>query len=411
MVDAPTNTKQTLESSEGCTEKLPDVQPVFGTVNLLTEYQSNQQQTHACHAGQIPELLGPFQVPEAPPHGQEHANAQDHRQKLLLDFSGGNGGQGRHAHGAEEKGQGLHLKRRTADAEIENKQHPFRHRQARKAPENLRGVACPAEQESHHAAKLKDGQNQEIGHAAGRGGRRGPQLRKPRLLPGGNGQQVHVNAADGDGILRFQGADADPLAVDIHPVLGGGVGHGPTAVIVAGKYAVVPGDCGKIHHHIAALAAAHHVFPVSQRQLLVSGQTQPCPDFRLPPEGQQRLGAAQQQQKGKHRRRHPQKTDKHIIGLRVRLGEPIEERIHFVPSCGLFFRKGAQQRNFLLIPRQFVGRFQNHGLTLELRVGNDLPEGLRAQAPLADLLVPVLMGPPWDSWNRSGGGHRAGPGR
>ena len=79
----------------------------------------------ACTGGQIPHFFGPFQIPQGPADDQEGGKAQGQGGQLLQGFSRLYGGNGSHAHGAQEEGQGLQLKGAPADHRIEGKQQPL----------------------------------------------------------------------------------------------------------------------------------------------------------------------------------------------------------------------------------------------------------------------------------------------
>jgi hypothetical protein len=81
----------------------------------------------------------------------------------------------------------------------------------------------------------------------------------------GDGLQIHVNAADIDGVLRTDGTNRNSFSIDQNPCFGIGIRHRPAAIVIAGDNRMVPGNCGKINNNVVALASADGIFAVRWR--------------------------------------------------------------------------------------------------------------------------------------------------
>ena len=163
-----------------------NVNPAFGTVVLCAEGQGQQQKAQSCRHGQIPHPLGPLQIPQGPAHQQIHQNAKNQGKQLLDGGSGGNSGNGCHAQGTKEKGDGLHFKGAAANEQIEEIQPPFHHHDACKAGHHQRRIGHGiVEGKSKQRQQLESTQKQQIQRpgngAGGFGAQPGLQL---GLLPG-----------------------------------------------------------------------------------------------------------------------------------------------------------------------------------------------------------------------------------
>ena len=287
-----------------------DDQPVFRTVILRTEHQRHQQKAHTCRHGKVPDHLRPLQIPQRPAQNQEGNNSQNHGTELLHCFIRPDGGDGCHTHGTQEEGDGLHLEGFPVDHTIEYVKNPLAEHDAAKPLQNVGKVRLlPPEQVAEQNHALYNCQQHQIGHAVPAAGGLGAKLRLAHLLPGGNGLKLHFHAANGDPVPGFQGTDLNGAVIDEGSRFGAHIQQRPAAVVIAGQHRVVPGNRGKIDGHVTAFAPADDVLPVGNGDLGAVGQIQPCPDFRLPPEGQQRVDAPKQQQKHQHRHRIAQKSD------------------------------------------------------------------------------------------------------
>ena len=74
--------------------------PVFGAVDLLTEYQCGDQHADTGRSRQVADLFGSFQIPKRPAYHQENTDAQSHGYNLLDSLSRHNGTYCRNAHRA-----------------------------------------------------------------------------------------------------------------------------------------------------------------------------------------------------------------------------------------------------------------------------------------------------------------------
>ena len=181
---------------------------------------------------------------------------------------------------------------------------------------------------NHHA--LQNRQQQKIRNAVPATGSLGPQLSLPLFLPLGNGLQGHFHTADGDPVLFFNGADMYLFPIDEHAILGAGIRNGPASIIVTGQNRMVPGYRRKIDGHIAGFAAADDIFPMGNRDLGSVRHVQPRPDLWLPPEGQQRFHAAQQQKHRQNRCRIAQKTDIYQQIIPADCRKLVQKRFHVI---------------------------------------------------------------------------------
>ena len=250
------------------------------------EGQGQKQKAQPRRHGQIPHPLGSLQIPQGPAHQQVHQHADHHGRQLLDGCIGGNGGNGCHAQGTQEKGNGFHFKGAAADDQIEEVQQPLGEHDARKAGHHQRRIGHGiVQREADNGHELKNGEQQQIqrpGNGTGGAGAQ-PGLQGGLLL--GDELQFQLYPAHGDGIPVLEGADVHPLAVDVGSVLGAGVGDCPAAVIIPGQNCVIPGYGGQGNGHITVFAAANDVFPVGDGNPVSIGHHQPAPDFRLPPKG------------------------------------------------------------------------------------------------------------------------------
>ena len=320
-----------LTQLRGLKGKGADNQPVFGAVDFFAQHQSDKQKANAANRCQPPELLRPLQVPQSPADAQKGTDTHDDGKKLLAGLLRHHGGNGRHAHGGDEKGDGLHLEGGSADAEVEQKQQPLHHHNAADAHQHRLHVLLTAEKKAQAAQHLEDGQQQHIDEAAAKAAGSAPELGQPLLLPLGDGLQGHLHPADFNHILRLQGPDGFAFAVDEQAAGGLGVPDGPAAVIVPGQDAVVPGDGGHIQHHITAFASADDVFPMGDGQLGAVCHGEPCPDFRCPAEKQQRLYRPEQNEKGQSRGHVAKHRQKHIVKRGLRSLQALYQILHTTP--------------------------------------------------------------------------------
>ncbi len=311
-------------------------QPVFRAVILRAEDQGDHQKAHARRHRQVAHHLGSFQIPQRPAQNQEGDNAQTHGSQLLHRLPWLDGSDGRHAHGTQEKGNGLHLEGFPVDQAIENVQHPLSQDDPAKPNENIGKVhLLPPEKIPQENGALQNGQQHQVRHAVPAAGGLGAKLRLANLLPLGDGLKLHFHPADGNSVLWLQGADLNGSVVDKGAGFGADVQKRPAAVVIPGQHRVIPGNGGKIDGHVAAFTSADDVFPVGNGNLGSVGEIQPGPDLRLPPEGQQWEGAPQQQKEGHHRHGVAQKADVLPGQFTGSRGQGLQNFFHCAPP--LFF--------------------------------------------------------------------------
>ena len=308
-------------------------QPVLCAIVFLAEYQSNYQKTDACNRGKIPEPLGPLQVAQRPADEQECNQAQANGDQLLDGFSRFYRKNRSHAHAAQEKRQGLHLKGTAVDSAIEEKQQPLAGHNAAKAQQDILSVFSPAgEQKAHGTEDLQHGQQQNVSKAVPERTGPGTQLGQSGLLSGRDRLQHHLYTANGNHIVGIHSADMHPSAVDIQAGFGFRVRNGPTSVIITGQYRMISGYRGEIHHNIAAFASTDNIFPMGNGQAVVLRKAQPSPNLRLTTECQQRFQTPQHQKKCQQRCNITQRTDIDIIHISLNLGEHLQKGFHTATS-------------------------------------------------------------------------------
>ena len=179
-----------------------DDQPVFRAVILGAEHQRHHQKAHARHRGQIPDDLRPLQVPQRPADDEKRHHPQRHGGKLLHGLPRLHRGDGRHAHGAQEEGHGLHFKGFPTNHAVEQVQQPLPQENAAEAHENAGDrLLLTAQQKSQQHQALQNGQHHQVRHAVPAAGGLGAKLRLTRLLMLRNGLELHFHTADGDTVF------------------------------------------------------------------------------------------------------------------------------------------------------------------------------------------------------------------
>ena len=291
-----------LAQLRGLKGNIADDDPAFCAIVFRANRQGQQQEAQSRRHGQITHPLGPLQIPQRPAHQQVDQHAHHHGDQLLHRLRRNHSGNGRHAQGAQEEGQGLHLKGAAANDDVKDIQRPLGHDDPGKAPGHQGGVRhCVVQGEADDGQQLKGAKDQQVNEGGHRAGCAGAQLGLQLLLLLGNHLQLQLHPAYGQHVPILEGADAHPLPVDIGAVLGIGIGDGPAAVVIARQDGMTAGYGRIVEHHVAAGRAPDKALPVRHRDLLAGGRGKPRPHLRLPPEGQQGQDAAQKQYGAEYR--------------------------------------------------------------------------------------------------------------
>ena len=290
--------------------KPAQLDPVARAVFLHAEDQVEHQQPHACHRGQIPHGLRPFQIAQRPANGQKHAHARANRQQLLDQTLRRGARHHRQPHRAQEKRQRLRLKSRPAEDPQPEIQRPFQPDQPAERRQLQRRVA-PAEDQLQRRQQLKQRQKQQrrrLPHGAARARARAG---LDALLLLRDGHERKVDPAHRDHVAEPQRRQRGLPPVDEHAGFRLRVRDRPAPVVIPRQNRVRARDRRVPQLHVAARAAPNQTFPVRHRDMRPVRRRQPGPDLRLLPERQQTHRAPHQNSQRQHR--------KHIAQPRGRL--------------------------------------------------------------------------------------------